>query len=408
MELGKRIRDRREELKLTQEELAEQLDVSRQAISKWEADLSKPSKDNLQELGRILGIVLEQEQQTKGDQKIRGQRTVACVLCVLGWGAAILFGVFFAVQRNGASGAVPENKITGVSFHDASGAEISAEAGWYHLAAETGVVVTFQGESPGTVSAYFTPSGSESAVFRQQLAVQEVPDGGADALLYLIPGENLMGHLQITLDYGSGSIASELYNVCYEKVISHQIAFPAYEIENTQDIPHYRQLSACSPFFAEIELPNGWSVGRGDGDADVPPGIGFTPLYIYENGRLLGGIGFDVFEPYTQEIPEKIYYQTVWPDLRLSSQFCWEPYTQQKEWGTGEAGIAKIHYKDPAHIREYPGMQPDAPELESMGILAYDKTLKVRIGIAFVPGAVDQAQLEAIAQSVRLTAAHRK
>ena len=90
MELGKRIRDRREELKLTQEELAEQLDVSRQAISKWEADLSKPSKDNLQELGRILGIVLEQEQQTKGDQKIRGQRTVACVLCVLGWGAAIL------------------------------------------------------------------------------------------------------------------------------------------------------------------------------------------------------------------------------------------------------------------------------------------------------------------------------
>ncbi len=50
MSLGKTIKEKREELRMTQEELAEKLDVSRQAVSKWEADLSVPAQGNLQEL----------------------------------------------------------------------------------------------------------------------------------------------------------------------------------------------------------------------------------------------------------------------------------------------------------------------------------------------------------------------
>ena len=37
MTYGTRIKQAREDLRLTQEQLAEQLDISRQAVSKWEA-----------------------------------------------------------------------------------------------------------------------------------------------------------------------------------------------------------------------------------------------------------------------------------------------------------------------------------------------------------------------------------
>lgn len=40
MTLGERIKDRREKLKLSQEYVAEQIGVSRQAVSKWETGVS--------------------------------------------------------------------------------------------------------------------------------------------------------------------------------------------------------------------------------------------------------------------------------------------------------------------------------------------------------------------------------
>ena len=41
MTYGTRIKQAREDLRLTQEQLAEQLDVSRQAVSKWEAEIGR-------------------------------------------------------------------------------------------------------------------------------------------------------------------------------------------------------------------------------------------------------------------------------------------------------------------------------------------------------------------------------
>ena len=56
MTYGTRIKQAREDLRLTQEQLAEQLDVSRQAVSKWEADLSRPTREKLDRLSDILDI----------------------------------------------------------------------------------------------------------------------------------------------------------------------------------------------------------------------------------------------------------------------------------------------------------------------------------------------------------------
>ena len=56
MTYGSLIKQSREDLRLTQEQLAEQLDVSRQAVSKWEADLSRPTREKLGRLSEILNI----------------------------------------------------------------------------------------------------------------------------------------------------------------------------------------------------------------------------------------------------------------------------------------------------------------------------------------------------------------
>ena len=57
--LGKRIRSCREQKGMTQEGIAEALSVSRQAVSKWEADLSRPSTDNLIRLARVFEVELQ-------------------------------------------------------------------------------------------------------------------------------------------------------------------------------------------------------------------------------------------------------------------------------------------------------------------------------------------------------------
>lgn len=55
MTIGQRIAALRKAAGLSQEALAAQLGVSRQAIGKWEADASLPGIDNLQELAKTLG-----------------------------------------------------------------------------------------------------------------------------------------------------------------------------------------------------------------------------------------------------------------------------------------------------------------------------------------------------------------
>ena len=54
--IGQRIASRRKLLNLSQEALSEQLNVSRQAISKWESDAAIPEVDKLIALGRIFGV----------------------------------------------------------------------------------------------------------------------------------------------------------------------------------------------------------------------------------------------------------------------------------------------------------------------------------------------------------------
>lgn len=58
--LGQKIQQLRKESGLSQEVLAEQMGISRQAVSKWESGLSKPSTQNLIHLAAIFNVQIEQ------------------------------------------------------------------------------------------------------------------------------------------------------------------------------------------------------------------------------------------------------------------------------------------------------------------------------------------------------------
>jgi transcriptional regulator with XRE-family HTH domain len=59
MSIGQRISERRRSFGYSQEYIAEQLNVSRQAVSKWEQDLSAPDTYNLIALAELLDVSVE-------------------------------------------------------------------------------------------------------------------------------------------------------------------------------------------------------------------------------------------------------------------------------------------------------------------------------------------------------------
>lgn len=59
MTIGERIAKCRKEKNLSQEYIAELLDVSRQAVSKWETNQTEPDTSNLIELARVFGVSVE-------------------------------------------------------------------------------------------------------------------------------------------------------------------------------------------------------------------------------------------------------------------------------------------------------------------------------------------------------------
>lgn len=60
MTLGEKIKELRIKNNLSQEDLASKLNVSRQAISKWEKDIALPDTNNLIMLSKLFGITLDE------------------------------------------------------------------------------------------------------------------------------------------------------------------------------------------------------------------------------------------------------------------------------------------------------------------------------------------------------------
>ncbi len=59
MEFNENLKYLRKEAKMTQESLAERLNVSRQAVTKWERGQSLPDIQNLKEISNIFGVTID-------------------------------------------------------------------------------------------------------------------------------------------------------------------------------------------------------------------------------------------------------------------------------------------------------------------------------------------------------------
>lgn len=59
MGFGEKLSFLRKQHGMTQMELAEKLDISRQAVSKWEQGTSEPSTENLISIGKLFGVSIE-------------------------------------------------------------------------------------------------------------------------------------------------------------------------------------------------------------------------------------------------------------------------------------------------------------------------------------------------------------
>ena len=60
MTLGEKIKGLRKDTNITQEELAEKIGVSRQAVTKWESDLGMPDVENLKSIATLFNITIDE------------------------------------------------------------------------------------------------------------------------------------------------------------------------------------------------------------------------------------------------------------------------------------------------------------------------------------------------------------
>lgn len=59
MRFGEKLSFLRKQRGMTQMELAEKLDISRQAVSRWEQGISEPSTENLVSIGKLFSISVD-------------------------------------------------------------------------------------------------------------------------------------------------------------------------------------------------------------------------------------------------------------------------------------------------------------------------------------------------------------
>lgn len=81
MSLGQNIKKKRQQMKLSQEYVAERLGVSRQAVSKWETNQGEPSMKNLIELTELFQISLSELTDTKDSHIPIINQHVKCSYC---------------------------------------------------------------------------------------------------------------------------------------------------------------------------------------------------------------------------------------------------------------------------------------------------------------------------------------
>lgn len=110
--LSEKIYTLRRKNGLSQEQLAEKIGVSRQAISKWEGGLSTPELDKLKALSECFQVTIDEltgnqaanaspnstEEEGKSEPRKNGEGKAGIYLCLIGAVCLILFGILMVLH----------------------------------------------------------------------------------------------------------------------------------------------------------------------------------------------------------------------------------------------------------------------------------------------------------------------
>ena len=117
--LSEKLYQLRKKSGLSQEQLAEQLNVSRQAISKWESGSAFPESEKLIIISNYFGVSVdyllkdEVEDEVKianNEGGINPKMLAGLIICIAGIVAMILWGLFF-ILRPKASNQMSESSM---------------------------------------------------------------------------------------------------------------------------------------------------------------------------------------------------------------------------------------------------------------------------------------------------------
>ena len=122
MEFGEKLQELRKNRKMTQEELAEALFVSRTAISKWESGRGYPSIDSLKEISRYFNVTIDEmicadEMISVAENEKREfiDRYISLICSVLDIFYALLLFIPMFGNGNGSSGTVSMIGLIGIN-----------------------------------------------------------------------------------------------------------------------------------------------------------------------------------------------------------------------------------------------------------------------------------------------------
>lgn len=213
MTFSEQIKQARENKNLSQEELASQLGVSRQAVSKWENGSSKPHGMNRDMLFQVLEFepVIEKEPTAPKPNNSKIGLLIGILIIFV-----LIIGLFIT-QIPEASVKPSSPVITNITFYDSDQNEVTEEALWYDASRIESILIQWEGGTPDNIKMFATPSGSETIEETELLLTKSIADGD---FVELLDADSLktgfQNHVFFELDFGGGVIVtSELYNVFY-------------------------------------------------------------------------------------------------------------------------------------------------------------------------------------------------
>ena len=98
--LSEKVYKLRKKSGLSQEQLAEQLDVSRQAISKWESGMAVPESEKLIAISNYFGVSVDyllkddtEDKEAKSVIKEKPKTIVGIIICIAGIVSMVIWGL---------------------------------------------------------------------------------------------------------------------------------------------------------------------------------------------------------------------------------------------------------------------------------------------------------------------------